>query len=47
MSFKTFSSLFGSAVQRLTVSRSRPQPQIGCGYGQDFDQRAAAGAAGK
>jgi hypothetical protein len=22
---------------------SRPEPQIGCGCGQDFDQRAAAG----
>jgi len=32
-----------SAVQRLAASRSRPQPQIGCSCGQDFDQRAAAG----
>ncbi len=32
-----------SAVQRLAASRSRPQPQISCGCGQDFDQRAAAG----
>jgi len=33
-----------SAVQRLAASRSRPQPQIGCSCGQDFDQRAAAAA---
>jgi len=32
-----------SAVQRLATSRSRLQPQNGCGCGQDFDQRAAAG----
>ncbi len=35
--------LHHNVVQRLAVSRSRLQPQIGCGCGQDFDERAAAG----
>jgi hypothetical protein len=41
--FKIIYSPYSSAVQRLTVSRSRQQLQIGYGYGQDFDQRTAAG----